>query len=81
MKQYEVVLKNDKEGSYRRISIFLLTINFISILFLTYERGFTKWGPFIISLVAAFSVFAAFYFKNKHERITLGAAFFLFSLA
>ena len=81
MKQYELVLKNEKERSYKRISIFLLIINFISIVFVTYLKGFTKWGPLIIALIAAFSVFASFYFKNKNERITLSIAFFLFSLA
>ena len=81
MKQYDLVLKNEKERSYRRISIFLLIINFISIVFVTYLKGFTKWGPLIIALIAAFSVFASIYFKNKNERITFAASFFLFSLA
>lgn len=81
MKQFELVLKNDKERSYRRVSIFLLIINFISILFLTYQNGFTKWGPLIISLLATFAVFASYYLKNKNEKITFSAAFFLFLLA
>ena len=81
MKQFELVLKNDKERSYRRISIFLLVINFLSILFLTYLNGFTKWVPLIISLVAAFAIFASYYFRNKNEKITFSAAFFLFLLA
>jgi len=81
MKQFELILKNDKERSYRRVSIFLLVINFISIFFLTYLKGFTKWGPLIISLLAAFAVFASYYFKTKNEKITFSAAFFLFLLA
>ena len=81
MKKFELVLKNDKERSYRRVSIFLLVINFISILFLTYQNGFTKWGPLIISLLAMFSVFASYYLKNKNEKITFSVAFFLFLLA
>lgn len=81
MKQYTFILNNEKEGSYRRISVLLLIINFISIVYVTYLKDFTKWGPLIFALIAAFSVFASFYFKNKNERITLSAAFFLFSLA
>lgn len=81
MKQYELILQNEKERSYKRISIFLLIINFISILYLTYENGFTKWGPLIISIAAAFSVFVSFYFKNKNEKIIFPGAFFLFSMA
>jgi hypothetical protein len=81
MKQYQLILKNDKQRSYRRFSIFLLAINFISIVFITYLEGFTKWGPLILSLIAAFSVFSSFYFKNKNERISFGVAFLFFSLS
>lgn len=81
MKQFDLVLKNEKERSYRRISIFIFIINFISILYLTYERNFTKWGPFILSIIAAFAVFSSFYFKNKNEKMTFTGAFFLLILA
>ena len=81
MKQYDLVLKNEKERSYRRISLFIFIINFFSILYLTYERNFTKWGPLILSILAAFAVFVSFYFKNKNERMMFTGAFFLFILA
>ena len=81
MKQYDLVLKNEKERSYRRISIFLFIINFFSILYLTYERNFTRWGPLILSILATCAVFASFYFKNKDEKVTFTGAFFLFILA
>lgn len=81
MKQYDLVLKNEKERSYRRISIFLFAINFISILYLTYERNFTRWGPFILSIIAVLAVFASFYFKNTNEKMTFTLAFFFFILA
>jgi hypothetical protein len=74
-------LKNEKERSYRRISIFLFIINFFSILYLTYERNFTRWGPLILSIIAAFAVFASFYLKNRNEKMTFTGAFFLFILA
>ena len=79
MKHYELVLKNEKERSYRRITIFLLVINFFSILFFTYLKDFTQWGPIIIALAAAVSLFAPYYFKDEKKRFT--AAFFLLSLA
>lgn len=81
MKQFELVLKNEKEKSYRSVSIILLVLNFIGILILTYLKGFTKWGPLIISLIAAFSLFASYYFKNKNEKISFSAGFLLFSFA
>ena len=81
MKNYELILLNEKERSYKRISIFLLIINFISILYLTYENEFTKWGPLIISIVAAFSLFASYYFKNKNEKIIFPGTFSLFAMA
>jgi hypothetical protein len=80
MKQYELVLKNDREKAYRRIDHLLLVINFISIVFVTYMSDFTNWGPLVIALIAAVSVFVSYYFKNKNEIITYSAAFFLFSL-
>jgi hypothetical protein len=58
-----------------------LIINFISILFLTYQNGFTKWGPLILASVAVFAVFASFHFKNKNEKMMFTGAFFLFILA
>jgi hypothetical protein len=79
MKQFELVLKNDKERSYRKVSIFLLVINFISILFFTYLKGFTQWGPLIIAFAAIVSLFAPYY--SKDEKKTFTAAFFLLSLA
>jgi hypothetical protein len=81
MKHYDLILKNDKERSYRRISLLLLIINFTSIAFVSYLKDFTKWGLLILALIAAFSVFVSFYFKTKNERITFSAVFFLFSLA
>lgn len=81
MKQYALALKNEKERSYRRISIFLLIINFISILYLTYEKGFTKWGPLILATGAILSVLIVYYFKNKNEKISFSAAFIFFMMA
>lgn len=79
--KYELLLKNDKERSYRVISLLLLIINCISILYLTYANGFTKWGPLILALLAAFSVFTVYFFRNKNEKISFGVAFFFFALA
>lgn len=81
MKQYELVLKNEKERSYRRISILLLIINFISIVFVTYENDFTKWWPLIIALIAVSFAFTLAYFKDKNEKVAFSAAFLLLSLA
>jgi hypothetical protein len=81
MKQFELVLKNEKEVSYKRISILLLVLNLVGILFITYLKNFKSWGPFIIAAVAVFATFIFFYFRNKNEKVTLIGAFLLLSIA
>jgi hypothetical protein len=81
MKQFELVLKNEKERSYKRISIILLILNLLGILFITYLKDFTKWGPLIIAAAAIFVVFASYYLKPKSEKPRLAGAFFLMFIA
>jgi len=81
MKQFELILKNEKEVSYKRISILLLVLNLVGLLFITYLKDFKSWGPFIIAAIAILSAFISFYFRNKNERSPLTGAFFLLSLA
>ena len=81
MKQFDLVLKNEKEKSYKSISILLLILNLPGILFITYLKGFTGWGPLIIAAAAVFLAFSFYYFKNRNEKAALTAAFFLLSLA
>jgi len=81
MKQFELVLKNEKEVSYKRISILLLILNLVGLLFITYLKDFKNWGPFIVAAIAIFSAFISFYFRNKNERSTLTGVFFVLSLA
>ena len=81
MKQFELILKNEKETSYKRISIFLLILNLAGLLFITFLKDFKSWVPFIMAAIAVFSAFIAFYFRNKNERSPLAGAFFVLSLA
>ncbi len=81
MKQFDLVLKNEKERSYRTITLFLFVLNFISILYLTYLTNFTRWGSLIIACATLLVVFSTYYFKNKNQTKTFIGAFFLFSLA
>jgi hypothetical protein len=80
MKQFELILKNEKEISYKRISIFLLLLNLVGILFITYLKDFKNWAPVIIAAVAVFAAFISFYFRNKNEKATLTGAFLLLSV-
>jgi hypothetical protein len=57
MKQFELVLKNEKEVSYKRISILLLVLNLVGILFITYLKGFKNWGALTIAAIAVFAAF------------------------
>ena len=81
MKQFELILKNEKEASYKRISIFFLVLNLVGILFITYLKDFKSWVPFIMAAIAIFSAFIAFYSRKKSERSPLTGAFFVLSLA
>lgn len=81
MKQFELILKNEKEVSYKRISIILLVLNLAGLLFVTYLKDFKSWGPFILAAVAALTAFSSFYFRNKNEKVILTGAFFLLSVA
>jgi hypothetical protein len=77
MREYEIFLKNEKERSYKRISAILLILNLLGILFITYLKDFTRWGPLIIASAAIFAAFASYYFKPKNEKPRLTGAFFL----
>lgn len=80
MKQFELVLKSEKEVSYKRISILLLMLNPVGILFITYLKDFENWGPLIMAALAVLAAFSSFYFKNN-AKATPTVAFFLLSLA
>ena len=81
MKQFELILKNEKEVSYKRISIFLLLLNLGGLLFITYLKDFKNWVPFIMAAIAIFSALIAFYSRKKSERSPLTGAFFVLALA
>ena len=81
MKQFELVLKNEKETSYKRISILLLVLNLVGLLFITYLKDFKSWLPLIIAAIAILATSSSFYFRNKNEKAILPGAFFLLSFA
>ena len=81
MKQFELILKNEKETSYKRISIFLLVLNMIGILFITYLKDFKNWMPVIITAIAVLAAFSSFYFRSRNEKAILIGAFLLLSVA
>jgi len=81
MKQFELILKNEKETSYKRISILLLVLNLVGILFITYLKDFKNWGALIIAAIAVFAAFSSLYFRNKNQKAILTGAFFLLSFA
>ena len=81
MKKFEVVLKNEKEETYSIISLLLLSSNFITIILITTAIHFTKWGPYILSIIAIACIFGTLYFKEPNEKPTYYWAFFFFSLA
>jgi len=81
MKQFELILKNEKEVSYKRISILLLVLNLVGLLFISYLKDFKNWGALIIAAIAVFAAFSSLYFRNKNQKAILTGAFFLLSFA
>jgi len=81
MKQFELILKNEKETSYKRISILLLVLNLVGILFITYLKDFKSWLPLTIAAIAILAASSSFYFRNKNEKAILTGVFILLSLA
>src|SRR6188768_3388780 len=81
MKHFELILKNEKETSYKRISIFLLVLNLVGVLFITYLNDFKSWLPLIIAAIAILATASSFYFRNKNEKAILAGTFILLSLA
>ncbi|TMI94816.1 MAG: hypothetical protein E6H08_08160 [Bacteroidetes bacterium] len=81
MKQFDLILKNEKEISYKRIGIFLLVLNLVGILFITYLKDFESWIPFIMAAIAVLAASTFLYFKNKNEKAILSGAFLLLSVA
>ena len=81
MQQYQIFLKNRKEKPYLVLSWLLLITNFISITVLTASIHFTKWGPFILSILAMACTLVPIYFKERNEKLTHYWSFFFFSLA
>jgi glycerol-3-phosphate acyltransferase PlsY len=81
MKQFELILKNEKETSYKRISILLLVLNLVGLLFITYLNDFKSWLPLIIAAIAILAASSSFYFRNKNEKAILTGAFLLLSVA
>lgn len=79
--KYEIVLLNEKKQFYKIINWILLALNFISIFFLTLSIHFTKTGPFLLSVLALFSVFSIHYFQKRKGNIIYSSPFFIFSLA
>jgi len=81
MQQYEIFLKNEKEKTYSVISWLLIISNLVSIIILTASIHFTKWGPFILSILAMGCILVPMYFKERSEKMTRYWPFFFFSLA
>ena len=61
--------------------MFLLILNLVGLLFVTYLKDFNNWYPIIMATIAIFSAFIAFYSRTKSERSPLTGAFFVWSLA
>ncbi len=71
MQQYEIVLKNEKEKTYRIIGWLLVSVNFISILLLTSAYDFKKWIPFVLACLAIIIIVLLKYLKPQMVKSCL----------
>ncbi|HVT84932.1 MAG TPA: hypothetical protein VHD35_07000 [Chitinophagaceae bacterium] len=81
MQHYEIILKNEKEKTYRFISGLLISVNFITILLITIASDFKKIIPFTIAATALLSIPLLQYLKSQKEKLLFSIPFFLFALS
>jgi hypothetical protein len=80
MKNFELILKNEKEKFYRTISWIIIITNLLVFIYLSAAGNFKKIGPLVFVLLTILALIIPFYFKNKGEKPGLAAAFFVISL-
>ncbi|MCZ2459281.1 MAG: hypothetical protein LC128_06610 [Chitinophagales bacterium] len=80
MKHYEIILKNEKEKTYRFISWLLISVNFITLFLLAVTAAHNKAILFILTFLALLSIPALKYFRFQKGRTAFGIAFILFTI-
>ena len=80
MQKFELVLKNEKEKTYRIISWIVVILNIISLITISAVTNFQKIGGLIFAALTIFALFASRYFKNKNEKPGFTAAFTILSI-
>jgi hypothetical protein len=80
MQKFELVLKNEKEKTYRTISWIIIILNILSLITLSAVTGFQKLEGLIFAALTIFSLFASRYFKNKNKKRSFTGAFTILSI-
>lgn len=86
MKQYDLVLKNEKEKSYSRISWIIVVLNVISLLLIAMADYKNTKGPALIILLSCLFIIAlassATFIKigSKYGKMSLTGAMFWLSI-
>lgn len=81
MHSYEIILKNEKEKTYRSISWLILNVNFITIILLAFATNFKEIIPVILAILAITSILTFKYLKKTGIKKKFSVPFLLFTFA
>lgn len=81
MQQYEIILKNEKEKTYRFISWLLISANFITLFLYAFISENNKIIYFILAFSALLSIPVLNYFKFQKLKTRFSIAFIIFAVA
>ena len=80
MMKYELVLKNEKERSYRRFSWLMIIANLAFFVYLSAASWFRNFGPLLYVLFAIVAILYFFFAKERKDKPRLYILFLIISL-
>jgi hypothetical protein len=77
MKQFELLLKNEKKKSYQRITWLIIVSNIAILILLSIKGIFSKGEVIAIVIMIGLAVFIPFYVKSKDVKIETSIIFII----
>lgn len=77
METFEVIIKSEKENSYRRIILLLAALHTLFFIYLLFDPIFWKKGVAGLIIIALYSGYKLLISKTSYQRYSFGSGFFL----
>jgi predicted membrane protein len=78
MEKFEVILKNEKIKSYRRITLFLVAINTVFFIYFIFDNDLRKIAMLAVGVIILFAAFSFYKTKKANQSFFLSEwVFFL----